>query len=607
MKPLKDILNKPFKTLYVSRAVQNTDDLIRWATDQGFKTTLNPKDIHVTIAHSSKKVDWRKIQDELDNLVIQGGKREIKPLGDKGAVVLMFESPELNKRWKDIVKSGASWDYLHYNPHVSITYDGYGVDISKMTPYEGPILLGPETHTEVVEDFDETIKELDTVPRETKDLKFLIVSTFGETLDLAVHLSKVEKYETMFCTLDPDYDKIGEGIVEKTKNWWECLGQDYIWAIDGCETAEMQDWLREMGEYVVGTNKEMAELEEDRQKGQAWFKDAGFNQPESKNFKDIDEAIAFVQENTGKLYILKQNAGAPKHINHKGHFKDGSDMVYHLEECKKHWNEHDWGAFDCDLMEIVQGIEIAASGFFNGHDWLKDKDGKVVGFLNAESKKEANDNRGETTGETGTTFKGADEDDELFKDILLRPEITAMLKKTGFRGVFDINGSKTKDGYVAFEATSRFGIPATSYEFMEGLESNTGRLLASMAMGTDEVIEVSRGTGMVIVITAKPYPVEGPLPDEATSIGERLWILKNGKPVKEFDAEQMKHIHLENFKKENDNYYVATKDGYLLTVTGQGKTVKETRESLIDYIDENLYISGLKIRSDIGKDVENFL
>lgn len=437
--------------------------------------------------------------------------------------------------------------------------------------------------------------------------KFLVLSTFGELLDLAIYLSKVEKYEVLFCTLDDEYKKIGQGIVEKTDKWWENLGKDFVWVIDGCEHAEMQDWLREMGEYVVGTNKEMSDLEEDRQKGQDWFVKAGFNQPDSQNFKDIDEAIEYVRENDGKVFILKQNGSAPKHINHKGHFESGIDMIYHLEECKKHWNENEWGAFDCDLMEVVKGTEIAASGFFNGHDWLRNKEGKIVGFLNAECKKEANMNMGETTGETGTTFKGVDEDDELFKDILLRPEITKMLKKTGFRGVFDINGSLTDKGYVAFEATSRFGIPATSYEFIEGLETNTGELLQAMAMGLDTQIEVSREIGMVIVVAAKPYPIDNDLPDELTSIGEKLWILKNGKPVQDFSDEQRKHIHLENFQNKDGNYLVATKSGYLLTVTGMGKTVKDTRESLIEYIDENLYLPGLKIRTDIGKDVEDFL
>ena len=103
---------------------------------------------------------------------------------------------------------------------------------------------------------------------------------------------------------------------------------------------------------------------------------------------------------------------------------------------------------------------------------------------------------------------------------------------------------------------------------------------------------------------AKPYPLEIEVPDEGTSIGERLWILEKGAPSKDFSKEQKKKIHLENFYKEEGIYKVATKNGYLLTVTGYGPTIKDTREALIKYIKDNLYLSGMKYRTDIGRRVE---
>jgi len=156
---------------------------------------------------------------------------------------------------------------------------------------------------------------------------------------------------------------------------------------------------------------------------------------------------------------------------------------------------------------------------------------------------------GETTGEMGTLFYGTDEEHSLVQDILMKEEIVKVLKETEYRGVFDINGCLTKDGYVSFEATSRFGVPATSYEFIEGLKSKTGELLAAMAMGIDTPIEIQKGWGMVQVVVAKPFPVESDLMDDATSRGEKLWIVKGSKPVKEFSKDQLEHIHLETLKK----------------------------------------------------------
>ncbi len=447
------------------------------------------------------------------------------------------------------------------------------------------------------------------VSRETlpKTLKFIVISTYGELLDIAIQLEKVEGYETKFCIKDKDYSKIGQGIVTRDDDWYRCIGQGYIWVVDGCEHADMQDWLREQGEYVVGTNSALAEMENDRQKGQDWFKKAGFAQPESKNFTNVDDCIAFIKENIDTKYILKQNGDAPKSINYKGKFDNNEDMLYHLEECRKSWNEAEYGAFNCDLMEVVEGLEIAVSAFFNGHDWLRDKDGKAIAFINFEHKKQADGDTGETTGELGTLFFGTTEDHIAIQEIMLKEEIVKLLKDTDYKGVFDINGSLTKKGYVAFEPTSRFGIPATSYEFIEGLDTKTGEILAMMAMGLDEPVKIKEGWGLAQVVVAAPFPVEADLGDDATSRGEKLWIIKGGKPAKDFIPEQLEHIHLENFEKtEEGDYKVATKNGYLLVVTTTGKTIKEVREKSIEYIKDNIFLANMTYRHDLGERIEEY-
>jgi phosphoribosylamine-glycine ligase len=51
---------------------------------------------------------------------------------------------------------------------------------------------------------------------------------------------------------------------------------------------------------------------------------------------------------------------------------------------------------------------------------------------------------------------------------------------------------------------------------------------------------------------------------------------------------------------------VATKSGYLLTVTAIGEEIAKVREGLIEYIKDNILIAGQKYRSDIGKRVEEY-
>jgi phosphoribosylamine-glycine ligase len=307
-------------------------------------------------------------------------------------------------------------------------------------------------------------------------------------------------------------------------------------------------------------------------------------------------------------FILKQNGDAPKSINYKGKFESNEDMIYHLEELQKSWNESEYGAFDCDLMEVVEGMEVAISGFYNGHDWLRDKSGKAQFFLNFEHKKECDGDLGETTGEMGTLFFGTDEEHKLAEMIMLPKEIDDVLRETNYRGVFDINGCLTKKGYVAFEPTSRFGIPATSYEFVEGLKTNTGELLATMAKGEDTMIEIVKGWGLCQVVASKPFPVDSDVNDKDTSIGEKLWIMgKNEHSVADFSPDHLKHIHLENFERTKDgDYKVATKNGYLLVVTGVDKSIAKVREKLLKYIKENIFITGQKYRHDLGSKIEEY-
>lgn len=437
--------------------------------------------------------------------------------------------------------------------------------------------------------------------------KFFVYSTYGELCDVAIAL-KNEGKDVVLYVPDSDYKKIGDGIVNKAENWHEYLGKGYVWIIDGCENAELQEWLRKHGENVCGTNKEMADMENDRQKGQEWFRELGFNQPDSKNFTDFDDAIDFIKENSGIKYILKQNGDAPKSLNHKTKFDSGIDMIYHLEQLKKSWNEEK-GEIDFDLMEMVDGMEIAASAFFNGHDWLRNKEGKVVGFTNGEEKKVLDGGLGSTCGETGTTFLGVDETNELFADIMLRKGIAEKLKKENYRGVFDLNGCLTEDkGFVCFEATSRPGVPATSYEFIAGLKSPTSELIEAMAKGLDTPIDIQTGWGMVMVVYAPPFPLDEDVPDTATSMGQKLWILKDKEPIKDFTKEQKDRIHLENFRKNDDgDYVVATKSGYLLTVTGIGDSIEGVRDDIIEFIKDNIFITDFGHRMDIGKRLEEYI
>lgn len=171
--------SKP-KPLYVCRAVLNADEIIAWARGQGFASTLPADDMHVTVAFSRQPINWHAVGDDYhcepsaglgggpvadatsaDRVArrLEGGPREVREIGDKGAVALFFDSVSLTQRWCQLRGLGASWDYPGYQPHITITYDRGKLSLDEVEPYTGAILLGEEDWREIDDDWDEKIEE----------------------------------------------------------------------------------------------------------------------------------------------------------------------------------------------------------------------------------------------------------------------------------------------------------------------------------------------------------------------------------------------------------------------------------------------------------------
>jgi len=137
------------RTLYVRRDVINRSDIVKWATAQGF-TDIVP-DLHVTIAYSTQPVDWFEMGESWSSRIemAAGGPRQMEGLGDNGEYkALLITASELVWRHKHFIEQGASWSWPEYQPHISIQIGG-DIDLSKVEPYQGKIILGPEIFEEL--------------------------------------------------------------------------------------------------------------------------------------------------------------------------------------------------------------------------------------------------------------------------------------------------------------------------------------------------------------------------------------------------------------------------------------------------------------------------
>jgi phage gp29-like protein len=149
------------RTLYVHRRLKNAKALRDWARRQGFRSALPAGEMHVTVAYSKRPVDWFAIgQSWQETLTVPaGGPRQVERLGER-AIVLLFAASELTWRHQEMREAGASWDYPEYRPHVTITYDGEGIDLDAIEPYQGELVFGPEIFEQLDEGWADEVSEV---------------------------------------------------------------------------------------------------------------------------------------------------------------------------------------------------------------------------------------------------------------------------------------------------------------------------------------------------------------------------------------------------------------------------------------------------------------
>lgn len=157
----KPIYKKDFRQLYVSRKLLNAEDIVQWAKEQGIPDMCHPDDLHVTISYSTKLVDFSSLEPVTKKLTIRKGKRHVERLGKnpeiEGFLVLRFETNVLEERWQYYRDQGASWDFPDYLPHVSIRKNDRDTDLSKIKPYMGDLIFGPEVIEPLGSGSEETI------------------------------------------------------------------------------------------------------------------------------------------------------------------------------------------------------------------------------------------------------------------------------------------------------------------------------------------------------------------------------------------------------------------------------------------------------------------
>jgi len=164
------------------------------------------------------------------------------------------------------------------------------------------------------------------------------------------------------------------------------------------------------------------------------------------------------------------------------------------------------------------------------------------------------------------------------------------LVETHYSGYIDINCIANSKSIYPLEFTSRFGYPTISIQ-MEGVTSEWGKFLSSLAGGDATELRTKRGFQVGVVVALPPFPFN----DERTfkKYSEDAAILF--KKQNNTDG-----VHLGEVKRIENDWRVAGRSGYCLVVTGSGHTMEDARNQAYNRV-SNIMIPNMFYRTDIGR------
>ena len=415
-------------------------------------------------------------------------------------------------------------------------------------------------------------------------MKVGFVSGWGSAVPLAMAIEDAG-HETRFWVQDKDSSDVGDGFITKAKDWKELLGWCDLLISDDTHMHKITDPFREKGIPVIGGTEMTDALEEDRGLGQKLFKACGFDMLESKEFKTMEEAIAYVQDHP-KPYVVKVSGTAQndKTSTYVGQMDDGSDIVPVLEHMQ---DKMEKGVAGVEIQEKVEGIEVGVSGFFNGN--------KFIGpcQINFEHKKlmswSSQQGIGPQTGEMGTTAFWKNQDIELFQKVLKPMEKS--LKQMGYHGDFDINCIVSGRIVYPLEMTNRFGWPTLPLQIETLKENDLGEFFMALASGKEFDLQTTYPVSLCVVVGVPPLPY---MNDE---IFEKY---SKDMPVMFKSGEAPEGLYPGEAKKDKDGWKVAGSSGCLAVAAAGGYSIKDCQEAAYA-IAEEVVVPSKMVRDDIGE------
>ena len=426
-------------------------------------------------------------------------------------------------------------------------------------------------------------------------MKILIIDAGNVSLDFALRCKVAGHKVKVFIRhyKNGDRSEVGDGIIERVPHWEPHMKwADLIFCTDNTFYIHPLEVYRDKGFPIIGPSIDTNKWEQDRQHGSMVLQKAGINDIPSTVFSNYDEAIAFVMKNP-KRWVSKPIGDGLKSLSYVS--KNAADMVYMLQ----YWKKKDSYKGDFILQEFHGGVEMAVGAWFGLGGFSKNI------CENWEFKKLMNGDLGVATGEQGTILRYV-EQSKLF-DLVLKP-LEDYLHALGYTGYIDVNCIIDKSGTPwPLEFTMRPGWPL--FQIQQAVhKGDPAEWMLDLLDGKD-TLKTSKDIACGVVVSIPDYPYSHITKKECS--GYPLFGLTEEDMTGDIHPSEVQWGKAPCMKGDkvvlNEPMYVTAGD-YILTVTGTGKTVKDSSDKCYNTIKKKIEIpNSISYRTDIGCRLEEHL